>query len=303
MVGAALNLSNAVKTAGGHTFPSLTDEMAGYINQSYPLSAVMARYPQYFSDYEVAAVATGENNGSLDVQLAQMANEMEKAYSIRQGLLSKLFYPALVAHCAVFIPPLVVLVTKGMGPYLHMTLGILIPVYIVLFCLFAGYKLSSQSSVFRGAVDTLIYYTPVLGSTVRLMALTRFLRVLSHLHEAGVLPDKALMIAAETCGNRHVTSLVKGSFNRLGDTVRTSKIMASTGVFPKMAVQMMATGEETGTTGAMLNKVADVTEQDMNVSMHRIVTVLPVLMLLAVGALVGYQVVGTFADLYKGITF
>ena len=296
MVNSAVSISQSVRTAGTVTFPSLTKEMANYVDQAYPLSQVMERYPHYFSDYEVAAVRTGEMGGNLDGQLDTLAVELEKTYNLKQNLTSKLFYPALVGHAAVFIPPLVIIVTKGLGAYIAITLGILIPIYLLAGIFYFLYRMGSQSGAFRSAIDTLLFYTPVVGGAVRLMALTRFLRCLGHLHEAGMLPDQALDISSHTCGNAHIANLVIASARRNQDTP-TSKILSLTGVFPKIVSSLLHTGEDTGQTGRMLYKAADLIEQDMQVQMHRIVTVLPICMLMGVGVLVGALVIHMFSGI------
>ena len=148
-------------------------------------------------------------------------------------------------------------------------------------------------------MDTVIACTPILGTTVKLLAATRFLRVLAHLHEAGMLPDQALKISYETCGNAYLSSCIAGSFKKLGDSVPTSKVLAASGVFPHLVPTMLATGEESGQTGRLLNKAADLTEQDMKVSLHRIVTVMPILMLLGMGVIVGYNVISVFSGIAK----
>lgn len=297
MVAAAVGLGTAVKTAGAGTFPKLTDEMAHLINDGNPLSEVMGRYPHYFTDYEVAIVKCGEYSGTLDYQLKHLADELEKSYRLQQQLSAKCVYPMLVLHLAIFIPPLAIIVTKGLHAYLQMTLGMLIPMWIIAGIFFTMYKVASQAGFIRSAMDTILVHTPILGTPFKLLAVTRFLRTYTHLQEAGVLPNKAIDVACSSCGNAHIASVVRGTYNRMGMEARLSQVMIRSQVFPSVIGPMVATGEESGQLAPLLGKAADMIQQDMEISIHRIATVLPVVLLLFVGGIVGYRVISVFSGI------
>jgi type II secretory pathway component PulF len=304
MVTAALPISKAVQTAGVGSKPKLAVEMSGLIDKGYAFSQVLARYPHYFSDYEVAVVKAGEGSGTLDRQLQMLATELENTYFQQKALMGKLAYPILVAHCAVFIPPLVLLVQKGPSAYFHLTLGILVPFYVIMFLLLLFYRAGAQSGSFRRAFDGFLAFVPILGGVVRLMATTRLMRVLSNLTESGFLPDKAIMVATESCGNAWIAGCVMGAWRAIGDTARTSQVMTRSRVFTPTTCAMVASGEESGQMGMLMAKAGEMMEAELQSRLNMLVTVFPALMMIGVGGMVGFIVIkifGGYNDLLKSL--
>lgn len=295
MVGSGLSLDRAIATAGVGTLPQAA-EMARRLVGGDSMSACFARYPHLFSDYEVQIVRTGETSGTLDNQLKILAEELERGYRLRQSLQSKLVYPVFVGHMAVFIPPLVVLIQKGPAAYFRMTLGMLLPLYLVAGCIAVLYRLSGRLGAVRSFIDAVMSHVPVLGQVLKLLALTRFTRALSHLLEAGTLPYHAYQLAAITCGNSWVCGRLMGGFRKVGQDGRVSLWMQESRLFSLTALSLASSGEETGQFGAMLAKISELLEVEYQSRVHLVMTLLPVLTLLGVGALVGFRVVGMIKD-------
>jgi type II secretory pathway component PulF len=297
MISSGLAIDRAVSTAGLTTLPEAA-KISRAITSGSSLSKAMSAYPWLFSEYEIAILNTGETSGTLDRQLQVLADELEQNYRLLQTLKSKLAYPILVAHVAVFVPPLVVLVMQGLKPYLQLTLGTLLPVYLVMGLAWLIHRLSSQGSL-RYLLDTALSLTPILGNVLRLLALVRFTRAMSHLLEAGTLPYHALQLASRACGNSVVESHLYTSFNKLGKDARASEWMQRSGQFNPTIVSLVASGEETGAMAAMFGKAAELLEMEFRDRVHLVMTVLPVLMLLGVGVLVGWRCVNILGGYIK----
>ncbi|MBX3165844.1 MAG: type II secretion system F family protein [Candidatus Eremiobacteraeota bacterium] len=301
MITSALPLDRAISTAGTGVLPQ-----ARAIGQSIlagnSFSKALAAYPYLFSEYEVAMIATGETSGTLDTQLNVLAAELEQTHQLVQSLKSKLLYPIFVAHFALFVPSLVVLVKDGVEPYLKMTLGLLIPIYLMLGFLWTGYRLGTTTGTFRYLIDTTLNLVPVLGSVLRLLALTRFTRALSHLVEAGTLPYQAFQVAARACGNSWVRSRLYTSYRRVGTDGKLSQMMGLAYLFPVTVTSLVESGEETGQLGPMLAKGAELLEMEYRARVNLVMTLLPVVMLLGVGGLVGFRVyklmMATYAPIF-----
>lgn len=289
MVHAAVSLDRAVSTAGVGTLPQ-SIPMARAIVAGRSLSQSMEAYPGLFNEYEVQIVRLGETSGSLDRQLEVLAVEQERGYQLRQSLMSKLFYPLLVAHMAVFIPPLVLLVQHGPESYFRMTLGTLIPIYLVGLIGWVLYRAGGALGPGRQLMDSLFAWIPILGAVLRLLALTRFLRTLAHLLEAGTLPYQALQVSARCCGNSRVRARLDGAYRKLGQDRKVSEWMQVSGLFSLTVLSLVASGEESGRVGELVAKAAELVESEYREKLHLVMTVLPVLMLLAVGLLVGVRV-------------
>lgn len=289
MVGASLSLDRAVATAGTGILAQ-APEMAKRIVAGDSMSACFARYPHLFSHYEVQLLKVGEASGTLDDQLKILATELEVSYRMRQSLTSKLVYPVLVAHMAIFVPPIVVLITKGPADYARVTLGMLIPIYVILGTLWLLYRLSSSLGGFRSFIDSVLACVPVIGKVLKLLALTRFTRALAHLLNAGTLPYHAFQLAAVTCGNNWVSGRLLSAYKKLGDERKLSEWMHASNLFSITCVSLVSSGEETGQFGKMLAKASELLEMEYQASVHLVMTLLPVLTLLGVGAMVGVRV-------------
>lgn len=299
MVGSGLAIDRAVATAGIGTLPE-AKKMAAAITGGSSLSKVMSTYPHLFSEYELSIITAGETSGTLDRQLVTLAGELEQSYRLKQALLSKLLYPFFVAHVAVFVPPLVVLVMQGPAPYFRITLGTLIPFYLIYGMIWGFYRVSSTIGGFRYLVDSALSWVPVLGITLRALALTRFLRSMATLTEAGILPFHAYHLAAKACGNTAVRSQLVTAFNQVGQHGKPSEWMECSLLFSPTLVSLVASGEDSGQMSPMLTKGSELMEMEFQSRVHLVMTVLPVLMLLAVGAVVGvrcYQVLMTYVKL------
>lgn len=301
MITSALPLDRAISTAGNGLLPQ-AKAMAQMILAGNSFSKALAAYPYLFSEYEVAMIATGESSGTLDTQLNVLAAELEQTHTLVQSLKSKMVYPVFVAHFALFVPSLVVLVKDGVEPYLRMTLGMLIPIYLVLGLLWTCYRLGTTTGTFRYVIDTFLNMVPVLGSVLRLLALTRFTRALAHLIEAGTLPYHAFQVAARACGNSWVRSRLYTAYGRVGSDGKLSQMMGLAYLFPVTVTSLVESGEGTGQMGPMLAKGAELLEMEYRAKVNLVMTILPVLMLLGVGGLVGFRVyklmMATYAPIF-----
>lgn len=297
MVSSGLTIDRAVSTAGVGVLPE-AQRIAQKFLTGRTLSQCFSDYPHLFSEYDVAIVATGETSGTLDTQLKVLAGELEQTHKLVQTLKAKLFYPVFVAHMAVFIPPLVLLVKDGPQAYFQLVLSTLLPIYLVMGIGYLGYRLGSSTGTFRYVIDTLLAWVPVLGGVLKVLALTRFVRALSHLVEAGTLPYHAFQVAARACGNGWVRSRLYSAYRKLGQDRRLSEWMELSLLFPPTVVSLVASGEETGQMGPMVAKAAEILEMEYQSKVSLVMTLLPVLMLVAVGALVGFRVVKMMMEIY-----
>lgn len=292
LVHSAVPINSAVKTAGIQTCPKLANEMSDFISRGHRLSEVLGRYPFYFSPYEVHMVDSGETSGNLDGQLSDLAESLERSWQLKTQIVSKLVYPLLILHCAVFIPPIFLLITKGLEAYLTVTLGILIPVYLVAAFVFTVYRLASQNSGLRKFFDGFICALPVLGTPFRTMARARFLDAMAKLNEAGFKVDQAIPLAARACGNRAIGDRIEAAHRAVGIGQPVSATLGFGALFPPMVTTLVVSGEESGNVSPLLSKAAEHLEGDFKAQVHRLMTLLPILLLLLVGAVVGVIVIG-----------
>ena len=199
MVQAGLPVGKAVVTAGQHSLEALTAELALLIERhGKTLSEAMAQYPYHFNRHEVALVKAGETSGQMDRQLNELAHTAELNWQLHKKITSKLVYPALVAHSAVLLPPLFLLVKDGLAAYLTTVLGMLIPAYILFGLFFFFYRYSRLSGGVRRLTDHFVASVPMLGGPHQYGARIRFFQTMANLTEAGFLPSQAIPLAADS---------------------------------------------------------------------------------------------------------
>lgn len=303
MVDAGLSMSRALRMAASHTVPRRAEEMARALEDGASLSAVLARYPYYFGEFERAVVAAGEAGGSLDRRLKDLAGTLESLYDLQQQVLSKLWYPLIVLHAVVFVPTLPLMVLQGPGVYLATTLGTLVPAYVLAFVAFAAYRMGSQNGLARMFIDRTLDMVPFLGATLRTLAAARFLDCLGQLYEAGMPVRQCLALAARSSGNSLMAARLAPAVEALDTGIPLTRALAGTRALPSLALQMLESGEEAGRLPELLAKTASYMHQQVEHTSQRVMTVLPVLLMLFVGAVVGFFVIrfyaGMFAQLYQ----
>ncbi len=301
LVEAGLPIVKAVRLAAQHAAPRIAEPLARVLDEGHLLSSALARYPYYFGEFERALVVAGESGGSLDLRLKDLAQTLEAQYDMLQKVLSKLWYPLVVMHVAVFVPTVPLLVLKGPAAYLTATLGTLIPLYLLAFAAFAAYRLGSQSGTLRLFLDQGLSMVPFLGRTLRLLAAARFLDCLGQLYHAGMPVSRCVSLAARSSGNSIVRARLEPAASKVDQGATLSRALGETGVLPTMALQMLETGEEAGRLPDLLARTAGFLHQEVEHTSQQVMTLLPVVLMLVVGALVGFLVVHFYAGQMQAV--
>ncbi len=290
------------------------------------LSEACARHPKAFNQLYVNMVAAGETGGVLDVILRRLAEFMEKAQRLKKKIIGAMVYPIVVVGFAmsivvgimiVVIPkfkdifidfdvqlPGVTLVLMGTSDWVvH---GKPVPGWLVIICgpfiFFFLFKLFRSSKGGRYVVDTVSLRIPVFGNLVQKNAVSRFTRTLGTLISAGVPILEAINITRDTAGNEvYVRAL-----ERVHDSIREGESVAgplrAAKVCDGMVTNMIDVGEETGELDKMLLKVADNYEEEIDVAVASLVSLLEPLMVVVLGGIVGFIVIALFMPLVQLIS-
>ncbi|MGI5844844.1 MAG: type II secretion system F family protein [Candidatus Xenobium sp.] len=290
LVEAGVPLTRAAGLAGGHVEPRLEASLTQTLEQGNLLSTALGRHPCFFGEFEIALVAAGEAGGCLDLRLKDLAQALESQSALLMMLLSKLWYPLIVLHLAIFVPTLPLLVLQGPAPYLTATLGTLVPLYALAGLAFLFWRLG-----FRPWVEWVLGKVPVLGTTLRNLAAARFLGALGHLYESGLPISRCVALAARSSGNSRYAAQVAPAAQKVDSGMSLSQALSQTGGLPRMALQMLQTGEESGRLPEMLARTATWMHGEVENTAQKVMTLLPVLIMLAVGALVGLMVIRFYA--------
>jgi type IV pilus assembly protein PilC len=284
------------------------------------LSEALSRHPDIFNELFVAMVAAGESGGILEETLHRVADQLEKDDSLRRQVKSAMMYPMLIAGFAgvvmialvAFIVPVFAKVFKDFGGKLPAITQVTVNIshlvtgrwYVCILgawgtvYLFKRWKKSARG---REQWDRFKLKIPwKIGDTVQKVALARFSRTFSALVAAGVPMLEAIEITGRTSGNKVIENAmgaVKDSVTG-GGTVSAPMRLAPE-AFPSMVVQMIAVGEETGAMDTMMSKIADFYEDEVAAAVKALTSILEPLMIVIVGAMVGFIVISMYMPLFK----
>jgi type IV pilus assembly protein PilC len=289
------------------------------VERGSSLSAAMSKYPKVFSKLYVSMVRAGETGGQLDIVLNRVADTLEADYKLRQKVKSAMTYPVVVAGISVilvtvmliFVVPTFAEMFTGLGGELPLPTKVLVfissqakflvPVFVVAFVAGTiGYKKARASNAeFRLRTDQIKLKIPVFGMLFQKVALSRFSRTLGLLLRAGVPVLQALDIVGETTGNE---VLARASLD-VKENVRRGEPMAAPlerhSIFPPMVVQMIAVGEDTGALDAMLDKISDFYDQEVESTTESLTALIEPVMIAVLGGVVGSMIVALYMPMFK----
>ncbi|MDQ3784140.1 MAG: type II secretion system F family protein [Actinomycetota bacterium] len=289
------------------------------VEQGASLSGSMSKHPKVFSALFVALVRAGETGGQLDTVLMRVADSFEADYKLRQKVKSAMTYPVVVAMIAglmvaimlIFIVPTFAAMFDGLGgelPFptkvlvvLSSQAKIILPVFVV--SAIVGrivYKRARLANAdVRLRTDQLKLKIPVFGDLFQKIAISRFSRTLGLLMRAGVPVLQALDIVGEATGNE----VLARAADDVKNSVRSGEAMAQPlenhKIFPPMVVQMISVGEDTGALDAMLDKIGEFYDQEVESTTESLTALLEPIMIAVLGGVVGAMVVALYMPMFK----
>ena len=280
------------------------------------LSEAMARYPKAYDNLYVNMVKAGEAGGVLDVVLQRLADFREKAARLKRKIIGAMIYPVAVLTFATIIVALIVIfiIPSFIDMFEELDVELPLPTKILMgisdFCvkywyllpafpvvLIVSYKLFRSSKTGKNTSDWVKFHMPLFGPIVRKGAIARFTRTFGTLIASGVPILEALNISRDTAGN----ILLSTAIASVHDSVREGEPIASplsqTRIFDDMVVNMIDVGEETGNLDSMLMKIADNYDEEVDVAVEGLSSLMEPLMIIGLGLVVGFIVVALFMPL------
>jgi type IV pilus assembly protein PilC len=289
------------------------------VERGSSLSASMSKHPKVFNTLFISMVRAGETGGQLDTVLLRVADGFEADYKLRQKVKSAMTYPVVVAFIAVmlvtvmllFVVPTFAGMFEGLGGELPLPTKfllamsnqakIIIPIGIVFSIVgFIAYRKGRQQNAdIRLRTDQMKLKIPVFGELFRKVALSRFSRTLALLLRAGVPVLQALDIVGESTGNEVLARAAQD----VKESVRQGESMSSPlerhDVFPPMVVQMISVGEDTGALDAMLDKVSDFYDQEVESTTESLTSLIEPVMIGVLGSIVGAMIIALYMPMFK----
>jgi len=321
MINSGLPLVQSLNILSAQTEnPKLKDVTKGVVHDveaGNTLADALGKHPTAFPELYVNMVAAGEAGGILDTILLRLATFLEKNDKLIRKVKSAMIYPAViftvalvaVAVLLIFVIP----VFRSMFESVHMELPLPTRIviglsdflrsywWLVLGILGGGtflFRKFNATQAGKRRVDGALLAMPVLGDVLRKSAVSRFTRTLGTLVSSGVSILDGLEITAKTAGNTIIHDAIMSSRSSIagGDTIAAP--LEKSGVFPPMVISMIAVGEQTGGLDEMLSKIADFYDDEVDVAVSGLLSLLEPIMILFLGVIVGGMIVAMYLPIF-----
>jgi type IV pilus assembly protein PilC len=323
MMKAGVPLLQAFDIVGkGHANPSvgkLLMDIKTEVETGSSLSTAFRKYPQYFDALFCNLVGAGEQAGILDSLLDRLATYKEKILAIKKKIKGALFYPVSIIVVALVITAVIMIFViptfkdlfKGFGADLPAPTQIVMNMsdwfvanWYILFpaligAVWATLWFYKRSVTMQNAVDRLMLRLPIFGDVIRKASIARWCRTLSTMFAAGVPLVEALDSVAGAAGNHVYFVATKKIQQEVSTGTGLTVAMQNTTVFPSMVLQMTAIGEESGALDAMLAKVADFFEAEVDEAVEALSSLMEPLIMVVLGGLIGGLVVAMYLPIFK----
>jgi type IV pilus assembly protein PilC len=281
-------------------------------------AGALKKHPAAFNDLYTNLVIAGEEGGILDTILIRLATYIEKAEALKKKVKSALIYPATIVTVAVavvmilmifVIPvfetmfssagqslPLPTVIVLTMSKMIKKYIVIFIPALILLFFLFKKYY---QTQSGRTVVDRLLLRLPVFGPLFRKIAVARFSRTLGTLVSSGVPILDGLSIVSRTSGNRAIEIAIMNARASIREGETIAEPLNRSALFPPMVIQMIAVGESTGALDSMLSKIAEFYEEEVDVAVANLTSLLEPMLMIFLGVVIGGVVIAMYLPIFN----
>ena len=282
----------------------------------------LRKHPKVFSDLYANMVAAGESGGILDTILNRLANYIEKAMKLKKKVKGAMIYPIVVSTIAVAViavimifvvptfskmftqmggtlpaPTLIVMKISGFLSGLGgMILGILMVAAVVAF------KQIRKVEKGQAITDRIFLKLPIFGIMLRKVAVAKFTRTLGTLISSGVPILDGLEITAKTAGNKVIEYAVMEIRQAVSEGKTIAEPLLKSGVFPPMVTHMISVGESTGALDAMLSKIADFYDDEVDNAVSNLTAMMEPMLMVFLGGSVGFIVIAMYLPIFKLIT-
>jgi type IV pilus assembly protein PilC len=322
MIDAGLPLVQCLEILGAQQahkgFQRIIEAVQADVEKGSTLQTALSKHPKAFNDLYVNMVGAGESGGILDIILQRLSGYIEKAVKLTSKVKGAMTYPIAVITIAITV--VVVIMVKvipvfsamydGMGAKLpfptivcmaisnalinYSWLIIIAGVLIVV-----GLKQYYKTPAGHLQLDSFMLKIPVLGDLLRKVAVARFCRTLGTLISSGVPILEGMDITARTAGNMVIQNAILKSKDAVEQGRNISAPLAETKVFPPMVVQMVGVGEATGALDAMLSKVADFYEDEVDNAVANLTSLMEPVMIAILGGIIGFIVVAMYMPIFN----
>jgi len=322
LVGAGFPLVSAIDTlipqTKSHPFKKLLTQIKDSIVEGNSFAVAISQYPGIFSPLYVNMVHAGETSGTLEIVLNRLADITEKQRTLYHRIKSALAYPALMTLIGIFvlillltfIVPSITAVFADMDQVLPAPTLLLIAVsnflksygwvvFIALVIILLFLRGISKTARGRYLFDRLYLSLPGIGLLINKLAVARFARTLGSLLDNGISMMPALDIVKNITGNILIANAIEGAAQEVGKGQELYAALAAADIFPNLSIQMIQVGEHSGELESMLDKIADVYENEVESTVMGMTSLLEPVMILIMGVVVGFIVLSICLPIFE----
>ncbi len=306
----------------GHSNPSVSRLLMTIktdVETGSSLATAFRKFPLYFDNLFCNLVAAGEQAGILDSLLDRLATYKEKTLAIKSKIKSALFYPVYIIVVAFVISAVIMIFVIPAFKTLFASFGANLPAptlvimaisdffvkwwYLIFGAVFGGvysfFYYWKRSKKMQDTLDRFMLKLPVFGPLLRISSIARWARTLSTMFAAGVPLVEAFDSVAGAAGNVVYYDATKQIQREVSTGSSLTGAMQNTNVFPNMVIQMTQIGEEAGSLDAMLGKVADFYEAEVDDAVEALSSLMEPMIMVVLGTLIGGMVIAMYLPIFK----
>ncbi len=323
MIDAGLPIVQCLELLGGaepnKTLKRTIDALRGSVEGGSTLADAMKKHPKVFDNLYCSLVLAGEEAGILDTVMNRLAIELEKSAKLRRKIRGAFTYPTVVLVIALavvilllykVIPTFTAMFAEMGGGELPVPTQIVIALsdfvqtwFLAIIGFFVGMGLLLRwlmaNPTTRAIIDRTALRAPLFGPLIRKAAVARFTRTLGTMVASGVPIVDSLEIVAETAGNMTIQDAILYVRERISEGQNMVDPLTETGIFPHMVVQMIGVGESTGALDTMLNKIADFYEEEVDVAVDGLTSLMEPILMVFLGGVVGGLLIAMYMPIFS----
>ena len=324
MINAGLPLIQCLDILSTQSENKVLRETVGDVKNSVEagstFSDALKKHPKVFDDLYVNMIHAGEVGGLLDTILTRLAKHIEKAMKLKGQIKSAMVYPSAIVGVAVIIISVLMIWVIPVFAQMFMEMsggkvGLPGPTQIVINVsnFFQSYWYAMGGAMVaaviaikryyatvngRVVIDRLLLKVPIVGDLIRKASVAKFTRTLGTLITSGVPLLEGLSICAKTSGNKVIEEALMNARVSISGGKTISEPLAKCNVFPKMVTHMIAVGESTGALDAMLGKIADFYEDEVDQAVETLTSLLEPIMMVVLGTIIGFIVIAMYLPIF-----
>jgi type IV pilus assembly protein PilC len=299
-------------------FKDIIREIREDVESGSTFAGALKKHSSTFNELYTNLVVAGEEGGILDTILNRLSSYIEKAEALKKKVKSALIYPATIVGVAVIVVgilmifvipvfenmfksagqtlPLPTLITVAVSKFVKKYVILIIPGLIVCFYLIRKYY---QTEKGKTIIDRLLLKLPVFGPLFQKIAVARFSRTLGTLVSSGVPILDGLNIVSRASGNKTIETAILNARASIREGETIAEPLNRSGNFPPMVIQMISVGESTGALDSMLSKIADFYEEEVDVAVGNLTSLLEPFLMMFLGVVIGGVVISMYLPIFN----